>query len=173
MSEQLEEPSFEVVETFKDFQIRTYASNIQACLKSAGTGDMVNRGSFRRIAGYIFGGNKKNQRIAMTAPVLMWQEDGGSMMSFVMPSAYALEDLPMPNDAGVELVVKAEDVVAVLSFSGFSRPSKVTRLTKRLQSLLEREGWQQSGPARLAVYDPPTTLPFLRRNEIIIPIQPN
>lgn len=170
MSEQLEEPSFEVVETFKDFQIRTYASNIQACLKSAGTGDMVNRGSFRRIAGYIFGGNKKNQRIAMTAPVLMWQEDGGSMMSFVMPSAYALEDLPMPNDAGVELVVKAEDVVAVLSFSGFSRPNKVTRLTKRLQSLLEREGWQQSGPARLAVYDPPTTLPFLRRNEIIIPI---
>lgn len=107
----------------------------------------------------------------MTAPVLMWQDDGASMMSFVMPSAYTLDDLPMPDDAGLQLAVKEEEIVAALSFRGFSRPSKVARLTKRLQSLVEQEGWQQIGPARLAVYDPPTTLPFLRRNEILIPIQ--
>lgn len=171
MAKTLEEPSFELVKELQEFEIRKYSSNIQASVRSQGSGDLVNRGSFQRIAGYIFGRNSSNQRIAMTAPVLMWQDDGASMMSFVMPSAYTLDDLPMPDDAGLQLAVKEEEIVAALSFRGFSRPSKVARLTKRLQSLVEQEGWQQIGPARLAVYDPPTTLPFLRRNEILIPIQ--
>ena len=170
MAKTLEEPSFELVKELQEFEIRKYTSNIQASVRSEGSGDLVNRGSFQRIAGYIFGRNSSNQRIAMTAPVLMWQDDGASMMSFVMPSAYTLDDLPIPEDAGLQLAVKEEEIVAALSFRGFSRPSKVARLTKRLQSLVEQEGWQQIGPARLAVYDPPTTLPFLRRNEILIPI---
>ncbi len=171
MAKTLEEPSFELVKELQEFEIRKYTSNIQASVRSQGSGDLVNRGSFQRIAGYIFGRNSSNQRIAMTAPVLMWQDDGASMMSFVMPSVYTLDDLPIPDDAGLQLAVKEEEIVAALSFRGFSRPSKVARLTKRLQSLVEQEGWQQIGPARLAVYDPPTTLPFLRRNEILIPIQ--
>ena len=171
MAKTLEEPSFELIKKIHDFEIRKYTSNIQASVRSQGAGDLVNRGSFQRIAGYIFGGNSSNQRIAMTAPVLMWQDDGASMMSFVMPSAYALDDLPVPDDAGLQLVVNEEEIVAALSFRGFSRPNKVARLTKHLQSLIDQEGWQQTGPERLAVYDPPTTLPFLRRNEILIPIQ--
>ena len=170
MAKTLEEPSFELVKELQEFEIRKYTSNIQASVRSEGSGDLVNRGSFQRIAGYIFGRNSSNQRIAMTAPVLMWQDDGASMMSFVMPSEYTLDDLPIPDDAGLQLAVKEEEIVAALLFRGFSRPSKVARLTKRLQSLVEQEGWQQIGPARLAVYDPPTTLPFLRRNEILIPI---
>ena len=171
MAKKLEEPSFELVEKHPEFEIRRYTSNIQASVRSQGSGDLVNRGSFQRIAGYIFGRNSSNQRIAMTAPVLMWQDDdGASIMSFVMPSAYALDDLPEPVDVDLQLAVNEEEIVASFSFRGFSRPSKVARLTKHLQSLVVQEGWQQIGPARLAVYDPPTTLPFLRRNEILIPV---
>ena len=125
MAKSLEEPSFELIKKFHDFEIRKYTSNIQASVRSQGAGDLVNRGSFQRIAGYIFGGNSSNQRIAMTAPVMMWQDDGASMMSFVMPSAYALDDLPVPDDAGLQLVVNEEEIVAAFHFVDFLGQTKL------------------------------------------------
>ena len=109
--------------------------SIQARLLTSGKGWSGSSGGFRRIAGYIFGGNQSNQRIAMTAPVQMWDSDEGSMMSFTMPSEHSLEDLPRPNDEGVRIVEVDEYVVAVLSFSGFSRTSKARRLVAKLESL--------------------------------------
>ena len=83
-----------------------------------------------------------------------------------------MEDLPKPNDSGVELLHVEGEVVAVLKFSGLSRPSKSQRLQKKLRKLVEAEGFSPSGSAKLAVYDNPmSTLPFLRRNEIHIPLE--
>ena len=107
----------------------------------------------------------------MTAPVQMWDSEEGSMMSFTMPSEHSLEDLPRPNDEGVQIVEVDEYVVAVLSFSGFSRTSKTRRLMGKLESLVKGAGITASGAPILAVYDNPgTTLPFMRRNEIHLPV---
>ena len=83
-----------------------------------------------------------------------------------------MNDLPKPNDSGVELLHVEGEVVAVLKFSGLSRPSKSLRLQKKLRKLVEAEGLTTSGIAKLAVYDNPmSTLPFMRRNEIHLSIE--
>tara|TARA_B100001175_G_scaffold87653_1_gene73764 strand:+ start:2488 stop:3009 length:522 start_codon:yes stop_codon:yes gene_type:complete len=172
MASNLEEPEYEVLSVHKGFEVRKYSKSVQARLLTPGNGWSGSSGGFRRIAGYIFGGNQSNQRIAMTAPVQMWDTDGGSMMSFTMPSEHAIEDLPSPNDSEVEIAEVDEYVVAVLGFSGFSRTSKAKRLMAKLADMVESEGLTPSGPFVLAVYDNPgTTLPFMRRNEIHLPIE--
>ena len=129
---------------------------------------------FRRIAGYIFGGNERQQSIAMTAPVHMWESGEESLMAFTMPAEHKMADLPKPNDSGIELLHVEGEVVAVLKFSGLSRPSKTSRLQKKLRKLIEAEGLTPSSEAKLAVYDNPmSTLPFMRRNEIHLQIEWN
>ena len=172
MAETYEEPEFEVLREYKRFEVRRYPDSIQARLLTPGTGWSGSSGGFRRIAGYIFGGNERDQSIAMTAPVHMWQADEGAMMSFIMPSEHALGDLPRPNDDGIEISQVDGYVVAALRFSGFSRTSKARALMGKLTRMAEAEGLNPTGYPILAVYDNPgTTLPFLRRNEILLPIE--
>ena len=171
MASGLEEPEYELLSEYEGFEIRRYSESVQARLLTPSSGWSGSSGGFRRIAGYIFGGNETNQRIAMTAPVQMWDTDSGSMMSFTMPSKYSIKDLPSPIDKGVEIVEVDEYVVAVLPFSGFSRTSKAKRLMAKLETLLQASGLTARGAPVLAVYDNPgTTLPFMRRNEIHLPI---
>ena len=167
----LEEPAHEVLATHDGFEVRRYAPTVQARVQKAGPGQGSDGSAFRRVAGYIFGGNDAGMRIAMTAPVHLWEEDSASMLAFTMPSEHALDALPTPRDAGVHLLDVEAHTVAVLAFSGLSRPAKVARLAQRLQAMVEAEGYEASGPYRLAVYDNPgTTLPFMRRNEIHLPL---
>ena len=171
MASDLEEPQYELLSEYEGFEIRRYSESVQARLLTPSSGWSGSSGGFRRIAGYIFGGNETNQRIAMTAPVQMWDTDSGSMMSFTMPSKYSIKDLPSPIDKGVEIVEVDEYVVAVLPFSGFSRTSKAKRLMAKLETLVQASGLTARGAPVLAVYDNPgTTLPFMRRNEIHLPL---
>ena len=171
MASGLEEPEYELLSEYEGFEIRRYSESVQARLLTPSSGWSGSSGGFRRIAGYIFGGNETNQRIAMTAPVQMWDTNSGSMMSFTMPSKYSIKDLPSPIDKGVEIVEVDEYVVAVLPFSGLSRTSKARRLMAKLETLVQASGLTAEGAPVLAVYDNPgTTLPFMRRNEIHIPL---
>tara|TARA_B100001113_G_scaffold173814_1_gene142395 strand:- start:456 stop:977 length:522 start_codon:yes stop_codon:yes gene_type:complete len=171
VSEELEEPDYEVTASHSGFEVRRYSDTIQARVRTEGTNWRGSSGGFRRIAGYIFGRNEREQMIAMTAPVHIWEEGDGTMMAFTMPSEYSMEDLPSPNDSGVHLVNASGRSFAALKFTGLSGTRKTERLKKRLMGLLSKNGLAASGPAMLAVYDNPnTTLPFLRRNEILIPI---
>lgn len=168
MVEYLEEPRFEVIQKYPSFEVRKYFDTIQARVKASNN----TSSSFRRIAGYIFGGNKKSEKIAMTAPVHMWNSGHDNLMAFTMPSKFTLEDLPEPNDKGIELSEVKGNTIAVLSFSWFSGSNKTNRLIQKLKYLVEAEGLIISGNAKLAVYDNPmTTLPFMRRNEIHLPIK--
>ena len=167
MASGIEEPEYELLSEYEGFEIRRYSESVQARLLTPSGGWSGSSGGFRRIAGYIFGGNETNQRIAMTAPVQMWDTDSGSMMSFTMPSKYSIKDLPSPIDKGVEIVKVDEYVVAVLPFSGLSGTSKARRLMAKLETLIQASGLTAKGAPVLAVYDNPgTTLPFMRRNEI-------
>ena len=171
MASDPEEPQYELLSEYEGFEIRRYSESVQARLLTPSSGWSGSSGGFRRIAGYIFGGNETNQRIAMTAPVQMWDTDSGSMMSFTMPSKYSIKDLPSPIDKGVEIVEVDEYVVAVLPFSGLSRTSKARRLMAKLETLIQASGLTAKGAPVLAVYDNPgTTLPFMRRNEIHLPL---
>jgi len=174
MAENYEEPKFEVLKEYKKFEVRKYVQTIQARVSTDGMNYGESARPFRRIAGYIFGGNEQQQNIAMTAPVHMWKSDEEYLMAFTMPAEHKMNDLPKPNDSGVELMHVEGEVVAVLKFSGLSRPSKTSRLQKKLRKLVEKEGLIPSSEAKLAVYDNPmSTLPFLRRNEIHLPIEWN
>ena len=171
MASGIEEPEYELLSEYEGFEIRRYSESVQARLLTPSSGWSGSSAGFRRIAGYIFGGNETNQRIAMTAPVQMWDTDSGSMRSFTMPTKHSIEDQPSPNDKGVDIVEVDEYVVAVLPFSGFSRTSKARRLMAKLETLVQDSGLTASGAPVLAVYDNPgTTLPFMRRNVIHLPL---
>ena len=174
VSENLEEPEFEIIETYDGFEIRGYVDTIQARVVTKGMGYRNSTGAFRRIASYIFGRNDESRNIAMTAPVHMWESGDSSIMAFTMPSEHRMRDLPKPTDSGVELLHVKGEVVAVLKFSGLSHRRKSLRMISKLLSMIENNGLVAHSQARLAVYDNPTsTLPFLRRNEIIQPIEWN
>ncbi len=142
---------------------------------------MSRRQGFRRLAGYIFGGNKplagtvpvglkqdNTVRIAMTAPVGMATTGGGWRMTFTMPAGSTLQNLPLPNDPRVTLREIGPRQVAVLRFSGRATESRAKEQEVRLQQALSRESLVGLGQPELQQYDPPWTVPFLRRNEIWI-----
>ena len=172
VASQLEEPKYDLVQSFGDFEIRRYHTNIQARVQM-NTGGSAS-GGFRRVARYIFGGNQTGESIAMTAPVSMWDENDTGWLAFTMPSAYALETLPAPHDGGVVLLEQEEKTVAVFSFSGRTTAGKTARIEQKLRKAITKEGFSPVGPAVLAVYENPwTTLPFMRRNELHLEIQAN
>jgi len=172
MAETLEEPEFELISSYQGFEVRKYTDTIQARVLTEDIGGKSTTSSFRRIAGYIFGANERQQVIAMTAPVHMWKEAEGSMMAFTMPSEHSIEDLPKPSDEGVDIVPNQGQFMAVSKFSWGSGPRKSEHLKQKLSKIILKAGLLATGPAILAVYDNPySTLPFLRRNEILIPIE--
>lgn len=197
----VEEPKFQVLAQDGRFEVRQYAPLIVAETWVDGDMDTASNKGFRAIADYIFGNNtapqtQQSSKIAMTAPVTLepqgqptqlamtapvtvqpapdapgWVAAQRWRVQFVMPSQYTLATLPRPNNNTVTLREVPGKTVAVATYSGFNTES---RILKETQSLL---GWMQArkllaaGPAQLARYDPPWTLPFWRRNEIQIGVK--
>lgn len=124
---------------------------------------------FRKLAGYIFGGNQQNQQIAMTAPVHMEMTDTASSMSFVMPARYSKDQLPTPVNPEVVIKSVPAEYVAVISFGGFASDSKINRYSERLRRALEKQGIQYTGNFRYLGYNPPFQV-IGRRNEIMVHI---
>lgn len=184
----IEEPRYDVVEKLGDVEIRSYAAVVLAETEVEGTFDGVSNAAFRRLAGYIFGGNRapgatgEKRKIDMTAPVGMRPAapSGGTapaaagaerwVMSFTMPSAWTLATLPEPVDPRVTLRQAPPRQVAVLRFSGLWSDARFAEQERRLRAQLATSGWQAIGPAESMRYDPPWTLWFLRRNEVALPV---
>jgi hypothetical protein len=183
----VEEPAFQTVLKDGAFEIRDYPA--LAIAEVTVTGDQKGAASkgFRLLAGYIFGGNRRKQRIdmtapvaqkpisekiAMTAPVTQTQTAGEWVVRFTMPSAYSLETLPEPNDARIRLRMTPPSRFAVVRFSGLAQPDDVAAKTAELSAWMKNRHLHGAGPATLAQYNPPWTLWFMRRNEVMIPIGP-
>jgi hypothetical protein len=110
----------------------------------------------------------------MTAPVHMWNEEEMTKMAFTMPSEHELSEFPIPNNSSIELVKVAGRLTAAMKFSGFASQKKTHRLAQNLLKLISKNKLEPTSSHILAIYDNPwTTLPFLRRNEILIPIKDN
>jgi hypothetical protein len=184
----IEEPSFQVRLKDGAFEVRTYGQRIIAETTVEGTLSEASNAGFRKVAGYIFGANRtrdgskteiamtapvtvsRSQKIAMTAPVMTHPSAQGYRLSFVMPAQYRLDSLPAPLDPSVELRVLPPASYAVLRFSGLCSEKRVADRAAELSAWITRRGLTVRGEASLARYDPPWQLPFLRRNEILIPV---
>ena len=172
MAENLEEPEFKIIKEYEEFEVRKYADTIQAQIASPISEEVISSIHFREIANYIFGNNRKAQNIAMTAPVQTWEEYGENFMAFTMPSKFNINSLPEPNSNRIKLMNVKGEIVAALKFSWFAGKKRTKKLANKLQKLVESKGFKIKGNPRLAVYDNPmTTLPFMRRNEIHLPVE--
>jgi hypothetical protein len=178
-----EEPAFTVEREVDGVQIRRYGPRIAAETAVAAGEESARNEGFRRLAQYIFGANsgkakiamtapvaqQHNEKIAMTAPVAAQRTPSGEwVIRFFMPSKYTLDTLPTPNDDRVHLVTVPAESVAVLRFSGTIGPDVVAARTRQLVGTLDRNGIEPAGDPLAWFYDPPWTLPFRRRNEVVV-----
>ncbi|MBM3365929.1 MAG: heme-binding protein [Betaproteobacteria bacterium] len=172
----IEEPPFRVLQSEPPFEHRLYTGFVVAETDVVGDFDAASRSGFRRVAGYIFGDNQApsggNRKIKMTAPVTVEPKDQGWRLHFVMPSAESLSSLPKPNNPDVKLRQVPEHAVAAIRFSGFTTQAAVQEQTNKLRHWISSKQLEPAGPAQVARYNDPFTLPWRRRNEILIPVAP-
>jgi SOUL heme-binding protein len=166
----VEQPKYTVVETNGNFEIRDYEPMIVAETDVTGTREFAIREGFRTIADYIFGNNLASQKIAMTAPV-MQRGDGHTWdVRFIMPASYTMETLPRPQNMAVNLKSTQRARFAVVRFSGIAHQKNLQRHTEQLRNLIKEKSLNSVSEPIYAFYNPPWTLPFLRRNEVLIEI---
>ncbi len=166
----VERQKYRLVKTLNGIEIRYYSRAIMATVTTKGETYMGNSNSnFRTLAGYIFGGNKSSQKIAMTAPVHIDKDTAGSRMSFVMPSDYDMSKLPVPNDSKVDLHYSQEGYFAVLKFGGFANEHKIRHRIAELKATIAALGFNSTGDYSFLGYNAPWDI-VGRENEIIVPI---
>ncbi|MCV7015502.1 SOUL family heme-binding protein [Mycolicibacterium madagascariense] len=164
-----EEPPYTATPLGDGVEIREYRERIAAETTVTAGEDAARSTGFRRLAGYIFGSNRGSAKIAMTAPVAQAPDPKGDwVIRFYMPSKWAMGELPTPNDDRVRLVTVPAETVAVLRFSGDRSAQAVAERTEQIRKVLRDKGFDATGEAVAWFYDPPWTLPFLRRNEVAI-----
>jgi hypothetical protein len=161
---------YDVVKKSKDFEIRFYPSVTLATVNStAKTYKELGSTGFKKLAGYIFGGNVGKVQIAMTSPVHMDINDSSSSMSFVMPLNYNKSNLPKPNNQDVRISTTAEEYVAAIQFSGYASDEDIKLYTEKLKNALIAASISYFGNFRFLGYNAPYQF-FGRRNEIIVSV---
>ena len=184
----IEEAAYQVVKKEDRFEVRDYAPHILA--ETIVEGEMKEAGNmaFRRLFNYISGDNRSQDKVAMTAPVSQVLEgekikmtapvgqqnvQGRWAVSFMMPASYTLETLPVPVDPKVSLRQVPGRRLAAVRYSGTWSKKNYLRYMQELESWINDEGLTIVGEPVWARYNPPFTLWFLRRNEILIPVDAN
>ncbi len=185
-----ETPKFKVIEKYGDVELREYPSYVVAETEVDGDQGEVGNEAFSRLAGYIFGNNRGAKKIAMTAPVTqapvegtriamtapVTQQASGSkrwQVQFMMPSEWSLDRLPEPKDSRVHLRVMPPRKVAAIQCSGTWSQSNYAEHLAALEKSLSRHALTAKGEPIWARYDPPYKPWFLRKNEILIEVEPN
>ena len=166
----IETPKYQVVKTFGKVEIRKYPNLILAQTK-LGSSEYKSSGNngFRTVANYIFGGNSKQQKIAMTAPVIMNMGDSASM-SFVMPAEYEMNDLPKPASDQVQIRKQESKTLAVLRFGGYSDDEKIRKYAKRLEDVLIENKIKVKSALLYMGYNAPWDV-VNRRNEVAFEVE--
>ncbi len=167
----VKEVPFEVLITDGDYEVRRYE---RLTLVSTDMPEGMGSASspFYKLFDYISGNNDKTQDIAMTAPVIMNQAGPTTdAMSFVLPVDLSLNTAPTPIDSDVKITELHDYTVAVIRFSGFLNQDTISTHLALLETWIADRGLTITGEAKAAGYNPPFTLPFLRRNEALIPVK--
>jgi hypothetical protein len=181
---------YSVVEKKSGYEIRLYEPYIAMQAETEGDTQEALYAGFRILAGYIFGDNKGNQKVAMTAPVMesgaslsekvtvpmtapVMEEARGSkhIITFTAPKNYTLETLPQPNTDAIRFIQIPAKKYAVHRFTWYYTASRIEAKKVYLLELLKRDGVSTVGNPMFAGYNGPGTIPFLMRNEILVEIQ--
>jgi hypothetical protein len=151
-------------------EIRYYPPATMATVYSSATNyQSVSSSGFGKLARFIFGGNKQNERIEMTAPVRMNMSEKGAKMSFVMPTKYNESNLPKPNDESIHIHQSDPQYVAVVSFGGYANDEKIKTHKEKLLQILSERNIKVTGEYTFLGYNAPYQM-IARTNEIAIPI---
>ena len=183
----IEEPAYDVLRTLDErVELRRYAPYVVAEVQVAGPAEEAGNRAFPILAGYIFGRNKGQRtlemtapvtqaaapvKLEMTAPVTQAPVDGGFIVQFVLPRSVTLETAPLPLDERVKLREVPATRVAAIRYSGFWSQANYDEHLARLQSALRAAGQAWVGEPVYARYNAPITPWFLRRNEIWLVLQ--
>ncbi|MEW8403470.1 MAG: heme-binding protein [Candidatus Thiodiazotropha taylori] len=181
----IEEAQYDVIHKESDFEIRDYASHVLAETFVTGAMEDAGKVAFGRLFDYISGNNQSRQEVTMTAPVSQQpagekiemtapvgqQPDSeGWVVSFMMPSEYTMETLPVPIDSNVTLREVPPRRMAAIRYSGFWSESSYLEHKAELLQWIEEAGVTITGKPVWARYNAPFTPWFMRRNEILIPV---
>ena len=183
----IEQPRYEVIATDGDIEYREYAGYVVAQTRMPGdwSANAAGNEAFRRLVSYISGNNEGQRKIAMTAPVAQSRgakiamttpvsqsnADGEWRVSFIVPSEYTLDTVPLPRDSRRELVAVKPRLMAAIRYSGSWRESRYKKFEQTLLSQLAATGAVTTGEAEFARYNAPFVPWFLRRNEILVEIE--
>jgi hypothetical protein len=182
----VEEAEFKVVERDGRFEVRDYAPQILAETIVEQSMEDAGNAAFRRLFKYISGENSQTNKIAMTAPV--GQERAGEKIamtapvsqqaegdrwavSFMMPQSYTMQSIPRPTNAQIRLREVPARRVAAIRYSGFWSESRYAKHLEQLRAWMEQKGLAPAGDPVWARYNPPFTPWFMRRNEVLIPLE--
>ncbi|MBH67242.1 MAG: SOUL heme-binding protein [Rhodospirillaceae bacterium] len=163
----VEKPKYKIVSRDGSIEIRDYKPLIIAEVRSMGPRKSSISTGFRTLADYIFGNNASGQEIAMTAPV---QQKGGNTewrISFVMPSKFSLQTLPKPINQNINLKRIPGKRYAVIRFSGNASDENIQSNEAELMKYISHQQLSATTPVIYAFYNPPWTLPFMKRNEVL------
>jgi len=160
-----ETQKYEVLYVKDNFEIRYYPEAILATVEMNGSFDESRNGGFRVLAGYIFGNNKDNSKIAMTSPVRMSGEKKLNEMSFALPSDMEFEKLPVPNDNKVKLHQSQPMYTASIRFGGYANEAEISKYKVKLIEILKQLNLQHNNQFEYLGYNPPYEI-VNRRNEV-------
>jgi len=175
-----EEPEYSIVKKTDVYEVRQYKQRTVAEV-TYGEEDS----GFRVLFDYISGANKgskevemtipvtQSKEIDMTAPVTQSMTDGKMSMRFFLPMQYSKQNAPEPNDERVRIIDLPAEYFAVISYSGFASDGNFEEHYTKLKAALDKDGMVIKGPPIKATYNSPFTLPFLRRNEAMYPLEWN
>jgi len=175
MAQNVSEPPYALVKSEPPFELRDYGVLTVAETTIEGDFDIAGSLGFRRVAGYIFGKNQNvsgaSEKISMTAPVTMEAQQQQWRLHFVMPQGMTLENLPKPIDSSVQLREMPAQRMASVRFSGLTTAGSIQRHTQMLKDWLTQQQLAFEDKPQVARYNDPFTLPWNRRNEILIPVK--
>lgn len=171
----VENPKYKITSSSKNIEIRKYEKTIVAETKVEEKESEESRSKsikhgFKTLANYIFGKNSLNEKIKMTSPVTQEKVDNYWKIRFFMPSKYSFADLPKPNTDNIKIKEINEKTYAVIKFSGSINNKNLENNTKILEEFLIDKKIKNTKSKIYAFYNPPWTLPFFLRNEVMIEI---
>jgi hypothetical protein len=161
-----EEQPYTVLKKIGNLEIRDYPASVHAQVTLSGSANMVGNKAFGPLVGYI-----SSNKIAMTSPVIQERNEDQWNVSFVMPAGMNAEELPQPKNGELRIRDVSAHLAGATTWSGSWKYSEVEKRGEEMVKQLIGLGYQVSGEPRWARYDPPWKPWFLRRNEVIVPIE--
>ena len=166
----IETYSFKVIDTYETIEIRQYEASLFTSVQMPSNNyRKTSSKGFPVLAGYIFGGNDKEEKIAMPSPVAMSLKDSTTML-FLVPKKYTRDNLPVPNDSSIEFKDIPEKKVAAISFGGWANDLKIAAFKKNLITALNSKGIEYTDNFYFLGYNAPMEV-FNRKNEIIVELK--